>query len=423
MKKFLILLVIALFLYSCGDDSIDKNQTFEEVPEINYNEYGLLADSLLEIRDKVKRNQTLTDLLVPHGVSYQKIHDIVQASDGIFDIRKIQSGKNYAVYVQPDSINWVKYFVYEESPLRYFVFDLTDSIKITNGEREVEIREAEVTAEINSSLYQTLQEMKLSPLLALKLSEVFAWQIDFYGIRAGDYFKVIYNEKYLDDKFMTVGKIKAAVFNHRGNDFYGIFFDDSSSADYYDEEGNSLRKAFLKAPLKFGRISSGYSNRRFHPVLKIYRPHRGIDYAAPTGTPVQTIGDGVVTERGYKRGNGNWVKIKHNSTYSSAYLHLSKFGKGIRQGATVRQGQVIGYVGSTGLSTGPHLDFRFYINGTAVNFLRQDFPPSKPVDKNYHEAYWKIMSEFKDRLDKLNLDEGNETSSDLASVQLEKHNN
>lgn len=419
MKRFLILLIIALFLYSCGEDSTEKSKVIEDVPEINYNEYGLLADSLLEVRDKVKRNQTLTDLLIPHGVSYQKIHNIVQASDGVFDIRKIQSGKNYAVYIQPDSINWVKYFVYEESPLRYFVFDLTDSIRITSGEREVDIREAEVAAEINSSLYQTLQEMKLSPLLALKLSEVFAWQIDFYGIQAGDYFKVIYNEKYLDDKFMTVGKIKAAVFNHRGKDFYGFFFDDSSSADYYDEEGNSLRKAFLKAPLKFGRISSGYSNRRFHPVLKIYRPHRGIDYAAPTGTPVQTVGDGVVTEKGYKRGNGNWVKIKHNSTYSSAYLHLSKFGRGIRQGATVRQGQVIGYVGSTGLSTGPHLDFRFYINRTPVNFLRQDFPPSKPVDKNYHERYWKLMSEFKGRLDNLNLDESKESSSDLASGQIE----
>lgn len=403
MKKTLLLLSIVLFLYTCSDENSYKDDVVDDIPEINYNEYGLVADSLLEIRDRVKRNQTLTDILVPHGVSYQKIHDIVQASKGVFDIRKIQSGKNYTVYIQPDSINWVKYFVYEESPLRYFVFDLSDSIRITNGEREVDIREAEIAGEINNSLYQTLQELKLSPLLALKLSEVFAWQIDFYGIQPGDYFKVVYNEKYLDDKFMTVGTIKAAVFNHRGKDFYGFYFDDSTSADYYDEEGNSLRKEFLKAPIKFGRISSGYSSRRFHPVLKIYRPHRGIDYAAPTGTPIQAIGDGAVVEKGYKRGNGNWLKIKHNSTYQSAYLHLSKFGKGIHKGAIVRQGQVIGYVGSTGLSTGPHLDFRFYINGTPVNFLNQDFPPSKPVDKEYHEAYWKYMSPKKERLDSLKV--------------------
>jgi murein DD-endopeptidase MepM/ murein hydrolase activator NlpD len=222
-------------------------------------------------------------------------------------------------------------------------------------------------------------------------------------LQPGDYFKVIYDAKYLDEEFMTVGRIEAAVFNHRGEDYYGFYFEEDESADYFDEEGNSLRKEFLKAPLKFGRISSRYSNNRFHPVLKTYRPHRGIDYAAPTGMPVQSIGDGVIIEKGYKRSNGNWVKIKHNSTYSSAYLHLSKFRKGISRGSSVRQGQIIGYVGSTGLTTGPHLDFRFYINGTPVNFLNQEFPPSKPVDKEYHDAYWNYMSGLKDRMDSLKI--------------------
>lgn len=406
-KVFLALVLFTLLFISCSEEPTDEIKITEE-PEIVLNEFGLEADSLIEIKDRVKRNQTLTDLLLPHGVTYQQIHNIAQVSKDVFDIRKIQSGRDYSIYLQPDSINWVKYFVYEESPLRYYVFDLSDSVKIIYGEKEVEIREAEVAGKIHNSLYQTLEELEVSPLLALKLSEVFAWQIDFYGVQPGDYFKVVYNAKYLEGEFMTVGKIKAAVFNHRGKDFYGFHFEEEENVDYFDEEGNSLRKAFLKAPLKFGRISSRYTNRRFHPILKTYRPHRGIDYAAPTGTPVQSVGDGVVTERGYKRGNGNWVKIKHNGTYASAYLHLSKFGKGIRQGATVRQGQIIGYVGSTGLSTGPHLDFRFYVNRQPVNFLNQEFPPSKPVDEEYHEAYWQYMSKFKDRLDSLIVDKSEE---------------
>ena len=406
--KLLFVLLLSLIFFACSDGSQNQEEVNSE-PEITYNEFGLVVDSLIEIKDRVKKNQTLTDILLPHNVSYKQIYNITQASKGVFDIRKIQSGKDYAVYIQPDSVNWVKYFVYQESPLKYYVFDLSDSINITYGEKEVEIQETEVAGIINNSLYQTLEELKASPLLALKLSEVFAWQIDFYGIQPGDYFKVIYDAKYLDGEFMTVGNIKAAVFNHRGKEYYGFYFEEGEEkVDYFDEEGNSLRKAFLKAPLKFGRISSRYSNSRFHPVLKIYRAHKGIDYAAPTGTPVQSIGDGVVVEKGYKRQNGNWVKVKHNSTYSTAYLHLSKFGKGINRGASVRQGQIVGYVGSTGLATGPHLDFRFYKNGNPVNFLNQEFPPSKPVDKEYHEIYWQYMSKLKDRLDSLAIESGEE---------------
>lgn len=400
--KFLPVLLLSCFFFSCSNESIEQ---VESEAVVNYNEFGLIVDSLQEVRGKIQRNQTLTDILIPYNVSYQKIHQIAMASKDVFDITKIKSGNEYVIYLQPDTVDIVKYFVYQESPLKYYVFDIMDTVIISNGEKDVEIREAEIAGVINSSLYQTLYEKGLSPLLALKLSEVFAWQIDFYGIQPGDYFKAVYDEKYLDDEFMTIGNIKAAYFNHRGEGFYAFYFEEDDNKDYFDEEGNSLRKAFLKAPLKFGRISSHYSNRRFHPVLRVYRPHRGIDYAAPTGTPIQAIGDGVVVERGYKRGNGNWIKIKHNSTYQSAYLHLSKFAKGIVRGKTVRQGQVIGYVGSTGLSTGPHLDFRFYVNGYPVNFLRQEFPPAKPIDKEHHEAYWDLMSHLKTRLDSLNVEQ------------------
>ena len=396
--RFLLVLILSLFLFGCGNES--ESEKAPE-PAVTINEFGLVVDSLQEVRGTVERNQTLTDILMPYGVSYQEIYNVAEASKDVFDITKIRSGNEYAVYLESDTSNTLKYFVYEESPVRYYVFNMEDSISVALGEKDVEVREAQISGIINGSLYQTLEENGASPLLAMKLSEVFAWQIDFYGIQAGDYFKVIYNEKYLEGDFMTIGKVKSAYFNHRDKGYYAFYFEEGENIDYFDEEGNSLRKAFLKAPLKFTRISSGYSNNRFHPVLKRYRAHHGIDYAAPTGTPIQAIGNGVIVERGFKRSNGNWIKIKHNGTYQSAYLHLSKFAKGIVKGASVRQGQVIGYVGSTGLASGPHLDFRFYINGQTVNFLTQEFPPATPIQKEYQEPYWEYMSAEKVQLDSM----------------------
>jgi murein DD-endopeptidase MepM/ murein hydrolase activator NlpD len=206
-----------------------------------------------------------------------------------------------------------------------------------------------------------------TPELAIKLSQIFAWQIDFYHLQKGDHFKVIYDELFVDDKFFAIGTIKAALFSHSGKDFYAIPFTQDSVYQYFDEEGNSLRKAFLKAPLEFGRISSRYSKSRLHPVLKTHRPHLGVDYAAPIGTPIRTTGDGVVSDIGYDRGSGKFIKIRHNSIYITMYLHLSRYSKGIKKGSKVQQGQVIGYVGSTGLSTGPHLDYRFIVNGNPVD--------------------------------------------------------
>jgi murein DD-endopeptidase MepM/ murein hydrolase activator NlpD len=216
-------------------------------------------------------------------------------------------------------------------------------------------------------------------MLAVELSEIYQWSIDFFGLQEGDKFKVIYDESFVDSNSVGISRIHAAWFYHAGHAFWAIPFEQDSVMSYFDEEGNSLRKAFLKAPLRFSRISSGFSNSRLHPILKIRRPHHGVDYAAPIGTPVQAVGDGQVIAAAYQRGGGNYVKLKHNGVYTTAYLHLSKFGKGIKQGAYVKQGDVIGYVGSTGLSTGPHLDFRFYKHGKAVNPLKVEAPPVEPV--------------------------------------------
>jgi len=226
-----------------------------------------------------------------------------------------------------------------------------------------------------------------TPELAIKLSQIFAWQIDFYHLQKGDSFKVIYDELYVDDKFFAIGTIKAAHFTHRGKDFYAIPFTQDSVSQYFYENGNSLRKAFLKAPLEFSRISSRYSKSRLHPVIKTRRPHLGVDYAAPVGTPIRTTGDGIVLEAGYNKGAGKFIKIRHNSVYTTMYLHLSRYATRIKKGTKVQQGQVIGYVGSTGLSTGPHLDYRFFVNGNPVDPLKVEVPPSHPVKEELRAAY------------------------------------
>jgi murein DD-endopeptidase MepM/ murein hydrolase activator NlpD len=235
----------------------------------------------------------------------------------------------------------------------------------------------------------------MNPLLALRLSDIYAWSVDFFGLRKGDSFKVLYEELYVGDQFFDIGTIHSAVFRHAGKDYDAFRFIQDQIPQYWNEKGENLKKAFLKAPLSFTRISSGFSYARRHPVTRVVRPHTGIDYAAPTGTPVMSIGDGVVTQRAYTRGGGNQVKIRHNSTYTTAYLHLSRFAKGLSVGKRVRQGEVIGYVGSTGLSTGPHLDFRVWKNGSPINPLRMESPPADPLKEENKELFAASMQRAK----------------------------
>jgi murein DD-endopeptidase MepM/ murein hydrolase activator NlpD len=274
---------------------------------------------------------------------------------------------------------------------------------VHKGEKEI-IRKIQTTSgTIESSLWNAMVDNETDPNLANELSEVYAWAIDFFGIQKGDAYKVIYEGLYVEGEYIGIGKVLAGMFRHAGNDYYAYYFVTDSIADYFDEEANSMRRTFLKAPLRFKRISSRFSYSRMHPVFKKRMPHTGIDYAASTGTPVVTVGDGVVTFARYKGPNGNMVKVKHNGTYTTAYLHLSKFGKGIREGAHVKQGDVIGYVGSTGRSTGPHLDFRFYRNGQPVDPLKVQSPPAEPVDTAHLDAYRELVSNYNNQLDTIRI--------------------
>ncbi|MDT8392591.1 MAG: peptidoglycan DD-metalloendopeptidase family protein [Bacteroidales bacterium] len=362
-------------------------QNLEAVPVIPRMEYGIIVDSLDVIRGRVKKNQFLADILLDHKLDYSLIDRIARSPREVFDVRRIRAGRPYSVIKTLDSVPVLQYFIYEHSPTEYVIIDLTDTLKISRGEKEIERRLTSNSGIITSSLWNTMVEIEADVNLANELSEIYAWTIDFFGIQSGDNFKVVFEELYVDDEYIGLGKVHAAVFNHYGKDHFACYFVQDSLGDYFDDEGGSMRRTFLKAPLRYRRVSSGFSYSRMHPVLKYRRPHLGVDYAAASGTPVHAVGDGVVTMAGWTDQGGYTVKIKHNGTYSTSYCHFSGFGKGIKRGATVKQGQVIGYVGATGLATGPHLDFRFYRNGKAIDPLKVKSPPAKPVDSAYYNEY------------------------------------
>ncbi|MEA3461892.1 MAG: peptidoglycan DD-metalloendopeptidase family protein [Bacteroidota bacterium] len=356
--------------------------------------YGIPLDLYRVEEGKVRRNQTLSDVLHPFGLTLQEIYHISLLPDSLIDERKIKQGNRYLFYSLADTLSdhplhAETVFIYEKDALNFVAVSIDpDSIWARNGRKPVDTRLQVASGTIETSLWESMLTAEANPMLAVELSEIFAWTIDFFGIQQGDQYKVIYEESFVDSTSLGIDKILGAWIKHNEHDFWAIPFVQDSVRSFFDEEGNSLRKAFLKAPLRFSRISSGFSHSRYHPVLKIRRPHHGVDYAAPTGTPVHTVGDGVITKVGYQRGGGgNYVKIKHNSVYSTTYMHLSGFGKGVKQGVYVKQGDIIGYVGSSGLSTGPHLDFRFYKNGSPVNPLKVEAPPVEPVHETNRSAF------------------------------------
>lgn len=401
--------------------SESQKEIKQEIPPVKQaNIFGIFTDNLIETKNKVERNETLSEILENFTLSNLTVSEIASNSRDVFDVRKIRPGKTYYTYASNDSLNDLKYFVYEIDPVNYVVMDISDSLNVYKGEREVEVVQTSRAASINNSLYLTLMENETSPELAVKLSQIFAWQIDFYRIQKGDNFKVIFEEKYVDDKFVGIGEIIGAQFVHSDEKFFAIPFEQDSIRQFFDEKGNSLRKAFLKAPLEFSRISSRYNKKRFHPVLKRTRAHLGTDYAAPYGTPIRSVGDGVVIAAGYSRGNGNYVKVKHNSTYTTQYLHMSKFAKGIRNGRRVSQGDIIGYVGSTGLATGPHLCYRFWKNGVQVDPFKEKIPPSHPVKKELLEVYDSVKTEVMNQLSQIKFLEDSELNSaeiNLSSIR------
>jgi murein DD-endopeptidase MepM/ murein hydrolase activator NlpD len=386
----LLLLSLCFIFNSCSK---------KDEPKITKpNAYRLEVDSLIEVHGTIEKNQTLSDILLQHGINSQTIHNIEIAAKNVFPVNNFRTGNDYFIYAKWDTVETLKYFIYVQNEVDYIVFDLRDSINIYHDRKDVKIHERVVSGIIKNSLWETFESLNIEPEVAIKLADIYACQIDFFKIQQSDSFKVVYEETLVEDKPVGVGKIMASNFYHAKENYYAFRFEKNNETNYYDEKGNSLKRAFLKAPLKFSRISSRYSLKRFHPVLGRTKAHLGTDYAAPTGTPIMSVGDGTVLEAQYKQFNGNYVKIAHNKTYTTQYLHMSKIAKGMRKGVHVKQGQIIGYVGSTGLATGPHVCFRFWKNGKQVDPLREKTVSSGPVAKKDRKEFSSIKDSLMTKL-------------------------
>lgn len=377
--------------YTLDDVNFDLNQ-----PVLLY---GLNVNSHIVIEEKVKKNEFLADILMAYNVPVKLINQLASIPRNVFDVRKIAPNKKYTLFCSQDSLKTARAFVYEPNPIDYVVFTFDESLRVDVCQREVTVEEKSISGIIQSSLSQTINEMGISHELTNKFVDIFAWQVDFARLQKGDIFKLVYEEVQVEGRPIGVRNINGIYFEHFGSGYYAVPFDQGYGLDYFDENGKSLRKALLKYPIEFTRISSRYTGRRFHPVQKIFKAHLGTDFAAPKGTPIRSVGDGLVEEAQYKSNNGNYVKIRHNGTYTTQYLHMSRIDASVRAGTRVRQGQVIGYVGSTGLATGPHLCYRFWKNGVQVDALRVDLPASEPIKAEYKDAYEATKAAVMMRLD------------------------
>jgi len=401
----------ALFIFLLGCNSlINKSSIQEETSQaielksknFSKNLYGINIDSMYVETKKIKWGQSFSDILYKSGINNKIIFDAINKSKNIFNLKTLKRGNEYKLLTYLDK-KTPSYFIYEPDLFSGVVYSLEDSIFVDKRIKPIHLKERVVYGNIESSLYETIEKNKFPLDLVYLLVDVFAWQVDFYKINKGDKFKVVYLEEIVDNKVIGIKEIKAAYFYHDNKDYYAFKYDQGKGIDYFDEKGNNLRKTFLRSPLNFSRISSRYSKKRFHPVLKKYKSHLGTDYAAPRGTPIRSVADGVVTEARRNRGNGIYVKIKHNNKYSTQYLHMSKFAKKIKKGVRVTQGQTIGYVGSTGLASGPHVCFRFWKNGIQVDPYKQnDLPPGEPISQIHHNTFKYIRLKYLEKL-KINL--------------------
>ncbi len=335
-------------------------------------QYGFAIDTFQVQSGEIKNGEVLGDLLMNYKLDYPAVDQLVKNAKEVFDVRKIRPGRTYTI-LSKDTTQVADYFIYEPSVYEYVVFHLQDDYKVERHERPVTTEVATAEGVVESSLWKAMTDNGLSYELTDKMEDALQWSVDFHHLQKGDEFKLVYTKKIIEGEMVGVGMVEAAYYKTGDAEFHAIYFDNKKDAGYYDLKGRPMNSGFLKAPVKYSRISSYYNPNRLHPILKYRRPHYGTDYAAPYGTPILAVGNGVVTKASYTSGNGNFVKIRHDDVFETQYLHMQKFASGISPGTQVKQGQVIGYVGSTGLATGPHVCFRFWKNGKQVNHLKLNF--------------------------------------------------
>ena len=400
MNRF-IFLIIVLLTFSCGEK---ENETkIEVVNEKIIKEFGFTLNNFNVKKDTIESGDSFGLILEKNNLYYPKIYNIVQETKKVFDIRKINVGRPYTILSSKDSLNQPLIFIYQPNAIDYLVVSLGDSLWAEKKQKEIKLKEFEAMGSIKSSLAETMQDLNLSPLLTNELSEIYAWNIDFFRLEKGDNFKIQYTSRYVDDSiYIGLNRIHNAFFEHRGKPFYAIEFETDSIRgmfEYFDDKGKNLRRAFLLSPVQFSRISSRYNLRRKIAYYGRVRPHYGTDFAAPVGTPIRSTADGRVVKSGYTKGNGYYVTVSHNATYSTQYLHMKK--RGLKVGTYVKQGDKIGEVGMTGFTSGPHVCYRFWKNGRQVDPLKQKLPEAKPISDSLKRKYLTYMAPIKDKLDSM----------------------
>lgn len=385
---------------SCSDKP-DEAFVADAKPRVSKFDFGFKLNDFNVVNDTVKSGDTFGGILGRQNLDTLKVYDIIEKIRDSFDVRQIRKGRPYTLLRGLGKTNKLQAFIYQPDQMNYYVIDLRDSITITKKTKPLTIKRRTIAGALDGSLAEALSKEKVDPELAARIAKVYAWTIDFFKLKKGDKFGITFTERYINDTvYDGVDSLQAAFFEYKGKNIYAFPFatnPTSGKLEYYDEDGKPLKNFFLKAPLKFSKITSRFSARRLHPVQGIWKAHKGTDYAAPTGTPILSTAAGVVEAAGYTTGNGNFVKVKHNKVYSTQYLHMSKIL--VRRGQRVTQGQVIGKVGSTGLATGPHVCYRFWKNGVQVDALRLKLPNAEPMDKKYKAQFMTMMQPLKRELD------------------------
>lgn len=422
-NSFLFVFIAALTMgCSCSSDKADATPVAPPEPDVFA--YGYKLNDLEVVRDTVQRGDTFADIFLENGFSYTDIYNINSKVKKTYNFRKIKPKRPYTFLFSKDSLSSPVAFIYQPSMLDYVVVNLKDSVFAKKEKKEVTIRTFEAQGVITSSLSETLEAQRLSPLLAYDLSDIYAWSIDFFRLEKGDRFKIVYTQKYVDDSiYVGLNRIHAAYFEHRKKPYYAIEFESDAErgiTEFFDEKGKNLRRAFLQAPVQFSRISSRYNKRRRISYYGRTKPHYGTDFAAPVGTPIRATASGTVVAAGYTRGNGNYVTIRHNGTYKTQYLHMKK--RKVRKGQQVKQGDLIGTVGMTGYTSGPHVCYRFWKHGKQVDPFRQKLPEAKPIEPKLKEKYMVYMQPLKETLDCITF-YNSETSITYVTPENQPNNN
>jgi murein DD-endopeptidase MepM/ murein hydrolase activator NlpD len=364
------------------------------VQPIMYDGFEMPIDSFDVETISIRPNQMPSEILLDRGISLGIIDRMAKEFVTVFDLRKMKAGNRLNFYYTPDSLHQLQYMIYEKNVSQYVVYNFKSSLQVSLKQKEVITQVCYTEVVIKSTLWDALVDEGIPISMVSEIEKVFQWMIDLYSLNKGDRFEFIYENLTINSESIGIGNIFAAKCLYGKRWFEAYQFEQNGITSYFNEKAESLRRAFLKAPIGTIHITSKFTNSRMHPILRIRRPHYGVDYAAPTGTPVVSIGDGKVIEKGYNGGGGNTLKIRLNNTFTTGYMHLSRYGSGIAVGRSVKQGDIVGYVGTTGLSTGPHLDFRIWQNGKPVDPLKVESPPVEPVDPKMRHAYDSIVKVY-----------------------------